>query len=704
VHQIKILDTHTINKIAAGEVVERPSSVVKELVENSIDAKASSITVEIKNGGVDLIRVTDNGVGIPKEQVEIAFLRHATSKITAAEDLYEVTSLGFRGEALASIAAVSHVELLTKEKEALTGKRVTVSGGKINEAEEIACPNGTTFIMRHLFYNVPARKAFLNSNSSEAAKISDYMYKLALAHPEIAFKYIQNTKVIFTTSGDHELKHCVLNIYGKEYAKNTFQCYYKSNGIECVGLLGSPTLNRSNRNYEHFFINGRYIKSTILQGAVEEAYKTLAMVGKFPFIVLHLNLDPALVDVNVHPTKLQVRFKNVDLIYRIVHDAVAETLKQEYLVPNVDLDKPRGDTKTHHVIETEQLGVDTFFTPRKENNEATASSLLGGTPEQKSIPATNPYKPSNKTIERLFGPKLSGDEADNNQVTYPKQEMDTSIYNAQEGISQNYVAEAIKTTKTSDNDYDISQNTQVASHDDQMGSSYIHLVEQLHEKEQTRQEVMIESQLNQDTKDKEHPIKEQASPLPLPYQIIGQLFKTYWMIQYGEKIFIIDQHSAHERVLYEKFMAYFKSGEIATQILLMPETLRITPAEKVLLEENEELFTKLGFVYETFGELDIVIREVPYLLNEPINVHVFKDVLDELSEGKVNHLADVKAENIIRMSCRSAIKGHDKLSDEECHELIHALMNLENPFTCPHGRPTIVSLTQADIEKLFKRI
>ena len=686
-HQIKILDTHTINKIAAGEVVERPSSVVKELVENSIDAKSSSITVEIKNGGIDLIRVTDNGVGIPKDQVEIAFLRHATSKITVAEDLYEVTSLGFRGEALASIAAVSHVELLTKEKEALTGKRVTVSGGKINEAEEVACPNGTTFIMRHLFYNVPARKAFLNSNSSEAAKISDYMYKLALAHPEISFKYIQNTKVIFTTSGDHELKHCVLNIYGKEYAKNTFKCYYKSNGIECVGLLGAPTLNRSNRNYEHFFINGRYIKSTILQGAVEDAYKTLAMVGKFPFVVLHLNMDPAMVDVNVHPTKLQVRFKNVDLIYRVVHDAVAETLKQEFLVPNVDLDKPRGDTKTSHVIETEQLGVETFFTPRKENNEATASSLLSGVNNQQSIPETNPYKPSSQTIERLFGPGQSSHSGTEGNGAFNRKTEEVKT-----------AEEDIKLVSNLEHSFVVHEEENSLSE-----QTYTSLVDQLNEKEQNRQENMIEDQMNEEIRN-ESKLVEATTALPLPYRIIGQLFKTYWMIQYGEKVFIIDQHAAHERVLYERFMEYFKSGEIATQLLLMPETIRVTPTEKVLLEENEELFTKLGFVYEIFGELDIVIREVPYLLNEPIKAHVFKDVLDELSEGKISDLADVKAENIIRMSCRSAIKGHDKLSDEECHELIHALMKLHNPFTCPHGRPTLVSLTQADIEKMFKRI
>lgn len=710
-NHIKILDTHTINKIAAGEVVERPASVVKELVENSIDAKASSITVEIKNGGVDLIRVTDNGVGIPKDQVEVAFLRHATSKITTAEDLYEVISLGFRGEALASIAAVSHVELLTKVKEATTGKRLAISGGKISESEEVACPDGTTFIMRHLFYNVPARKAFLSSGGTEAAKISDYIYKLALAHPEIAFKYIQNNKTIFTTSGDHELKHCILNIYGREYAKNTFKCYYKSNEIECVGLLGAPVLNRSNRNYEHFFINGRYIKSSILQNAVEDAYKTLAMVGKFPFVVLHLNMDPGLVDVNVHPTKLQVRFKNVDLIYRTVYEAVSQTLKAEYLVPDVAMDKPRGDTRTSPVIETEQLGVETFFTPRKVENEATAESLLGGESKKytHAIPETNPYKPSAMTIERLFGPTPTKEEILANKVASSMgQESPIQVQSIKEATGQ---LENSTISEASGAIYgDLKQKEMKSSMLQESPKDTEDLLSALSEKEQQRQESMVEKQIQSWNKEEaqaqeienERALVEQGRSLE--YRIVGQLFKTYWLIQYHEKVFIIDQHAAHERILYEQFMAYFKSGNIATQLLLLPETLSVTPAEKIILEENEALFKKLGFMYEPFGEKNVVIREVPYLLNEPLDASIFKEVLDLMSEQKISDLADLKAENIIRMSCRSAIKAHDQLSEKECHELIHSLMALENPFTCPHGRPTLVALTQSDIEKMFKRI
>lgn len=660
---IKILDTHTINKIAAGEVVERPCSVVKELVENSIDAKASSITVEIKNGGVDLIRVTDNGVGIPKDQVEVAFLRHATSKITSAEDLYEVMSLGFRGEALASIAAVSNVELLTKEEQELTGKRIEISGGKMSAAEEVACPNGTTFIMRHLFFNVPARKAFLSSSSSEGAKISDYMYKLALAHPEVSFKYIQNGKTIFTTSGDHELKHAILNIYGKEYARNTLECYYKSDTIECMGLIGKPVLNRGNRNYEHFFINGRYIKSQLLQGAVEDAYKTLVMVGKFPFSVLHLYLDPSLVDVNVHPTKLQVRFKNPDTIYKAVYEGVSHALREAYLVPQVATEPGPKEAKVEPVIE--QGIIDTFFAPRKEKEEVTPQSLLKHNPTDFQREDVNP-----PSISRLFGNRDSHHVSPQAIDTYEKQ------------LSQVFKEEMIHQSTTEPTD------------------------EMIHELEKPNKEYGISRFEDVPLPPKIQVEEKPTSPaiLPTDYRIVGQVFKTYWLIEYHEKVFIIDQHAAHERVLYEQFMAEFKANEVATQLLLMPETLMVTPVEMTLLNEHEELFKKLGFQFEAFGENAVAIREVPFILNEPLSPAVFKEVLDRLTHDKLQDIAELKAEAIIRMSCRSAIKAHDQISDRECRKLIELLLALDNPFTCPHGRPTLVALTQVDIEKMFKRI
>jgi DNA mismatch repair protein MutL len=613
---IKILDTHTINKIAAGEVVERPSSVVKELVENSIDAKASSVTVEIKNGGIDFVRVTDNGVGIPKDEVEIAFLRHATSKIDTADDLMTVLTLGFRGEALASIASVSHVELITKVPEDITGKRVEVQGGKIASSEEIACPSGTTFIMRYIFFNVPARKEFLGSSSSEGAKISDYMYRLALAHPEISFKYIQNNKIVFTTSGNHDLVNCVLSIYGKETARNTFKFYYKENGVECMGLLGNTSITRANRNYEHFFINGRYIKSSLLQRAVEAAYKSLVMIGKFPFIILHIHLDPHLIDVNVHPTKMQVRFKDEDLIYNTIYQGIFTQLQAESLVPNVTLDKSTSlKPISSPTVSHEQVVVDTFFAPRKSHNTVTSSTMLGLSPQKQEAKKDLPAREV-----KLFGTSIDSSD-------YTVKEPSKTIP---------YLSEKIRPSFT--------------------------------------------------------------------YEIIGQLFATYWIIQYNDKIFIMDQHAAHERVMYEKFMADFKQGEVPTQILLIPETFSITSSEKAILDNHVTLFIKLGLKLEPFGENNIVIREVPFIFNKPLPAGIFKDILDTLSTNTPQDITSIKEDAIIRLACRSAIKAHDRITERECKSLIEELLILDNPFTCPHGRPTLVALSKSDIEKMFKRI
>ena len=673
---IKILDTHTINKIAAGEVVERPSSVVKELVENSIDAKASSITVEIKNGGIDLIRITDNGIGIPKDQVEIAFLRHATSKITAAEDLYEVTSLGFRGEALASIAAVSNIELLTKREDDDTGMRVEISGGKINTSEEVATPNGTTFIVRHLFFNVPARKAFLGSNGSEAAKISDYMYKLALAHPEVSFKYIQNGNTSFTTSGDNELKHAILNIYGREYAKESLSIYYKNEYITCAGFAGKPNLNRGNRNYEHFFINGRYIRSQILQSALEDAYKTLVMVGKFPFAVIHIELDPALVDVNVHPTKLQVRFKNPDSIYKAVYEGVKEALQSDSLVPSI---KEMSDIKeTSKTLEVTPQVSDTFFTPRK-NTENTYNDTFINNKEMYY------KKDSSDTIERLFGARKTSAD---------------SWESANNSLTDNYNKTSINEINNLDIKIDNDKSTVYV--EQQRFSDKLEAIDKINTITRlSSDETKIHEQNTDEYKSN---IGTAEGILPADYRIVGQVFKTYWIIQYHEKVFIIDQHAAHERVLYERFMKEFREHSISRQMLLIPETINLTPGEKIILDTNTQVFDKLGFTYELFGQNSVVIREVPYILNDPISPKVFKDVLDKIEEEKLTNITDIKAERIIKMSCRSAIKAHDTISDKECHKLIDQLLALDNPFTCPHGRPTLVSLTQSDIEKMFKRI
>lgn len=628
---IKILDTHTINKIAAGEVIERPCSVVKELVENSIDAKASSITVEIKNGGIDFIRITDNGVGIAREDVELSFLRHATSKITTSEDLLSVMTLGFRGEALASIGAVSQVELITKTSLDILGKKVEVNGGKLESSEEIAAPDGTTIIVRHLFYNVPARKEFLKSQGVEASKIVEYIYKLALAHPEISFKYIQNNKLIFNTSGNHNLVDCIFNIYGRETAKNVYELYYKKNNIEIIGAIGNLSLTRSNRNYEHFFINGRAIKSFLLQRATEDAYKTLVMIGKFPFVVLHIIMDQSLLDVNVHPNKLEVRFKDEDLIYDALYHAIVECLNKVNLIPSAALNEKNEVQKQIPIKVAEVEDVPTFFTPRKDDNKPTSYTMLS---EQ-----INKDKEDRVTENRLFGNPYNV-----KQDNYKQKEDYVEDY-----LKKDYAKEENKSSNL------IVEETE----------SYIKNVE---------------------------------------YRIIGKLFNTFWLIEYGEKVFLIDQHAAHERVMYEQLMHKFRKGDVSRQILLVPQTIDLTPVEANIFKENLNLLSKLGFEAELLGENALVVREVPFILNAPLPWYVLKDILDSLSFKKTKDIAELQEESIIMLSCKKAVKAHDKLTDSECISLIDSLMTLENPFTCPHGRPVLVSLTKYDIEKMFKRV
>lgn len=644
---IKLLDTHTINKIAAGEVVERPSSVVKELVENSIDAKASTITVEIKNGGIDFIRVTDNGCGIDKDQVEIAFLRHATSKITSADDLLEVMSLGFRGEALASIGAVSKVELITKTPGVLTGKRVAVHGGKLLESEEIACPEGTTLMIRQLFYNVPARKAFLKSTSTETSRIADSMYKLALAHPEVSFKYIQNNKLIFTTSGNNELKQCVFHLYGKETAKNVIPIYYEANGIEVVGLIGNPSITRGNRHYEHFFINGRYVKSYTLQKATEDAYKTLVTIGKFPFVIIHVNVHPDTVDVNVHPTKLEVRFKDQDSIYQTVYDSITAHLQEQNLIPQAIKPPVKSAPVVNQTKEAlQQVRVESFLTPHK--------------------------------APQIFNPSTFS-EAPKKTIREPEKVR-----------AHLFTSQPIKSVSSHETVLD-TISVEISKQEEPIVCETPVPIQAVSASTQTIMELSVDSL---------PPAKKEH----LDYKIVGQLFNTYWMIEYMNQLFIIDQHAAHERVMYENYMRDFANASVSSQLLLSPETFHVSASEREWINTHLDVFSKLGFILELFGENHILIREVPYLFNKPMPITAVKQLIDTLQDTPIQSLYEIKESDIIQMSCKSAIKAHDQLDAIECKALIEALLNLENPFTCPHGRPTIVSLTKNDIEKIFKRI
>lgn len=606
---IKLLDNHTINKIAAGEVVDRPASVVKELVENSIDAKSSAITVEIKEGGISMIRVTDNGLGISSTNVKNAFLRHATSKIETDNDLESVLSLGFRGEALASIAAISQLELISKTREELTGSRIELHGGEIIADEEVGCPEGTTIVMRNIFYNTPARKKFLNSPASEAAKVSDIVYKLALGHPQISFKYINNNKLVFNTRGNHKLKNCVMNVYGKEIARDSIEIKFKEGDLTLVGILGKPSISRSNRLYENFFINGRYIKSDIIQNAVEDAYKTILTVGKFPVAILHLIVAPENIDVNVHPTKMEVRFKDKDGIYDFVYKSVRKSLSNENLVPEVKFNsKPKLAKKEPKHIQ--QTIKEPFQIPRKENNRPTAATMV---PEVKS----------------KKDPLFVREEKESLQVEEVKKQLEV--------------------------------------------------------KEEAKVEAREEKKVYRD------------------YKIIGQFFNTYWLIEIDDNIYIIDQHAAHERILYEKLLGEFYNHQPLKQSLLEPIIVNVSPREKLVIEENLELLNKFGFEVEGFGENAYATRTIPVLFNGPASQSIFKEMLDLLMDKDIPSVYESKVNNIAVMACKAAVKAHDKLSDLECKKIIEDLMELENPYTCPHGRPTIISMTKYEIERKFKR-
>lgn len=596
---IRLLDNHTINKIAAGEVVERPASVVKELVENSIDAQSSAITIEIKDGGIAMIRITDNGVGISSDNVQTAFLRHATSKIETEDDLEKVISLGFRGEALASIAAVSQLELITKTSDEITGKRIELHGGEIMADEEVGCPEGSTIIMRNLFYNTPPRKKFLQSPASEAAKISDIVYKLALGHPQISFKYINNNKLVFHTSGNHNLKNCIMNVYGKEIAKQSIEVHYERDGLTVVGLLGKPSVGRSNRLYENFFINGRYIKSELLQNAVEDAYKTLLTVGKFPVAVLHLIVAPESIDVNVHPTKMEVRFKETDKVYQILYDSVRNALSKENLIPEVILHIPKKMIKEQEY--TQQSIPEPFEIKRKEDNKPTPVTMV----------------PDKKT---------------SHQYTTPTPREDFTI----------------------------------------------------------RDEIVA-------------PIPERKK-VYRNYTIIGQVFQTYWILEIENNMYMIDQHAAHERILYERLLDDFYSHSPDKQILLEPIIINVSPREKLVIDQYKELLFKFGFEIEEFGNNSYATRTIPILFDSPAHGKLLQEMLDLLMEKEVPNVYETQVNTIAVMACKAAVKAHDKLSDLECKRIIEDLMELENPYTCPHGRPTIIAMTQNEIEKRFKRI
>lgn len=622
--KINILDHQTIDKIAAGEVVERPASVVKELVENAIDAGASAVTVEIKEGGTTLIRVTDNGGGIEKSQVENAFLRHATSKISSADDLTSLVSLGFRGEALASIAAVAQVELITKTPEELTGIRYVIEGGIEKEREEIGAPMGTTLIVRNLFFNTPPRRKFLKMPRTEGSYVAELMEHLAMSNPDISFKFLLNGQTKFYTTGSGDLREIVYRIYGKEISGELLDFSCEREGMRITGLLGKPVINRANRSFEIFYINGRYIRSALISKAVEEGYREYLMQHKFPFCILHFQIDTEKIDVNVHPAKLEVRIADGPTFHEAVKDAVYEALHGREMIPEVTLSDGRDS------------GM------KSEKGEADRAQ----TKERASVP--EPFEERRLAENRRRETESYGNKTGLSEHKAPEQES----------VLQGILLRQDKPV------YGESSNEQLNLFDNRI--------------------------LSRETRPQ--------------FEIIGQIFETYWLIIYENKLLIVDQHAAHEKVKYERLMKQFREKNVLSQTLNPPTILTLNNREKECLAAHREDFAALGFVVEEFGGSDYAIRGVPMDLYGYGEGEFFCEVLDELADEAFSGTPESIRIRIATMACKAAVKGNMRISQAEMESLLDELLTLENPYNCPHGRPTMISMSKQELERKFKRI
>lgn len=706
--QIHILDSETIDKIAAGEVVERPASVVKELVENAVDAGATAITVEAKDGGIEFIRVTDNGCGMSKEQLRTAFLRHATSKIENADDLVKISSLGFRGEALSSIAAVSKVELITKTKDSLTGTRIILEGAVEKGFDEIGAPEGTTFLMRNLFYNTPVRRKFLKQPATEGSYIADLMEHMALSRPDISFKFVLGNQTRFHTSGNGDLREVIYRIYGREVANSLVPIQFEKDGIRIDGFLGKPILVRSNRNFEIYYINGRFIKSNVIARAIEEGYKEYLMQHKFPLCVLHIKMDPERVDVNVHPTKMDVRFSDGIVVCNLIADAVRNVLKNREMIPNATLDNEKEVKQAERAVVKE---IQKIHTPEPfEKKREAGYRVMEETRYQAEAPKTADFK-KNPVWSRVFADKEDVVEAVvKDEVVKPQTDA----------LVQQTSEVSLKHLKEENEEDDFFVEAPLPEDNEKTESEMPKVEKALYIAPPMTNE---ETQANADSKAEEtvsasvehiqqETVAEQMNFFEEKmlsvdnrsrYRIIGQVFDTYWLIQFEDKLFIIDQHAAHEKVKYERLMKQYHEKQIVSQNLMPPVIVSLSGQEEAVLREYEETFSGLGFEVESFGGSEYALRSVPVDLYGCGEKEMFLEVLDELCDGGRSNIRVVE-EKIASMSCKAAVKGNNRLSFEEAEQLIDELLTLENPYNCPHGRPTIISMTKMEMEKKFKRI
>lgn len=648
--KIQVLDPVTIDKIAAGEVVERPASIVKELAENAIDAGATAITVEIEEGGISYIRIADNGCGIEREEVPSAFLRHSTSKIRTVDDLIHIHSLGFRGEALSSIAAVSQVELITKTAEETFGTRYRIAGGKEEELEETGAKDGTTFVIRQLFYNTPARRKFLKTPMTEASHVSELMTRMALSHPEISFQFINNGQSRIHTSGNGSLKDVIYHIYGREIAMNLIEIQTEAGDVKISGFLGKPVISRGNRNFENYFINGRYVKNQIVSKAIEDAYKDFTMQHKYPFVALQITMPGEEVDVNVHPAKLEIRFQNQQAVYNAVYEAVDRGLRKEELIPQVKLEEPK------EIPRADVPSPAPAPMPKKETKPPQAPAK-----EERNLDYF--MQKMKERVAAYHNRESSAEVAAKDQIFRPLQQADRI---REAAVYANLSSVGEKAEKKMEN---------------KTGEQVPPRQMDLFEEKFLDREIRAE------------------------YHLIGQVFDTYWLVEFQDHLYIIDQHAAHERVLYERTLKSMKTREYTSQMISPPVILDLGMQEAALLREYMDRFLRIGFEIEEFGQDSFAVRAVPDNLFSLAKKDLLLQMIDSLSDEVSRKLSpELIDEKVASMSCKAAVKGKMKLSAAEADALIGELLTLDNPYHCPHGRPTIIAMSRRELEKKFKRI
>lgn len=665
--EIQLLDQATINQIAAGEVIDRPSSVVKELLENAIDAKATAITVEIKDGGISFIRITDNGCGIEKDQVRKAFLRHATSKLHTIDDLLDIGSLGFRGEALSSIAAIAQVELISKPPEAMLGISYQIEDGEEKSLTQIGAPDGTTILVRNLFYHVPARKKFLKTAATEGNYINQLMENMAMLRPDISMRFINGGQNKLYTSGNGRLKDLIYTIYGREISSNVLEINYECPLFAVTGYIGKPIISRGNRTFENYYINGRFVKSRLIAAAIEQAYKPFMMQHRYPFTVLHIKIKPDLIDVNVHPAKMEVRFQQENEIYEMLAGAIENTLRGKEFIPDVS-----DDGKVEKKVQEKQKLPEPFEQRRLQ----AMKEIIPPPPAE--------HKTQNEQ-------KPSAEHKTQSEQKLPRNEEQPKVSSKLSDPSGEYKIEKKQTIKDSDSKWELASGIHK-----RIGQDVSQTVNQMPPQPEQKLE-----KPEQQTLFTEPLLSEKAR---IHHRLIGQLFDTYWLIQYGNQLYIMDQHAAHEKVNYERLMEAYRKKERITQFVSPPMVISLTRAEEAILEEFKSEFERIGFTIEPYGGREYAISEIPanlYGINEK---ELFLEMLSDLEDRGSMQPSELIASKLASMSCKAAIKGGQKISFQEADALVSQLLTLENPYACPHGRPTIITMTKYELEKKFKRI